>query len=433
MQRGDVTVVGGGIIGLFSALWLAQDGWEVTVLEEESLGSGAAQGNGGWVCPALSKPLAGPGMVRHTVAQTVARDAAMRLHLPPRRATVDWVARFLRHCSPGELTRTWQGAARLSDLSAEQWDRLGDRGIDVPVNREGALFLYRDRAAAQAGLDGISPVRDLGQPVPEALLDGAGLRELEPGVSEEVVAGYLWPEQGYVDPRTLVSALVRALADAGVSVVEHAPVQQVAEVGSRVVVHHARGEVTSDAAVVATGAGIAGLLRPLGVRVPVIAGKGYSFDVPVETPWRHAVSMPAPHVVATPLPGGRLRLAGIMELDRDPHRLRRSALERIARAASPYLTGVDWSDRQHEWVGARPITPDTLPVVGPVRPGSRVVVAGGHGTMGVTQGPGTAELVRTILAGQADALPAWVSDLDPGRFQRGPGLRRRPVRPRVAS
>lgn len=78
---------------------------------------------------------------------------------------------------------------------------------------------------------------------------------------------------------------------------------------------------------------------------------------------------------------------------------------------------MDWSDRRHEWVGARPLTPDTLPLVGPLRPGSRVVVAGGHGTMGVTQGPGTAELVRAHLAG--DDLPPWVAELGPGRFSGG--------------
>lgn len=423
MQRGHVIVVGGGLIGLFSALRLAQDGWEVTLLEGESLGSGAAQGNGGWVCPALSKPLAGPGMIAHTVAQTFARDAAMKMHLPPRRATVDWVARFVRHCTPAHLERTWAVAARLSEYSAERWDRLGEWGIDVPVHREGFLFLYRDRAEAEAGLAGAEAVRELGQPVPERLLSGAELRELEPGLSAEVEAGYLWPEQGYVDPPALVRELVRAVREAGVQVVEQASVERVEEDlrgGPEAVTVHAAGRTyRAHAAVVATGAGIAALLRPLGLRVPVIAGKGYSFDVATETPWTHALSIPGPHVVGTPLADGRLRMAGIMELDRDPHRLNRGVVRRIARAAAPYLTGVDWTERRNEWVGARPITPDTLPVLGPVRPGSRVVVAGGHGTMGVTQGPGTAEIVRGLLAG-ADDLPGWLAQLAPGRFAGSP-------------
>lgn len=421
-------VVGGGIIGLFSALRLARDGARVALLEGETLGSGAALGNGGWVCPALSKPLAGPGMVAHTISQTFAKDAAMRLHLPPRRATLGWVARFVRHCTPAHLERTWAVAAQLSDLSAEQWERLGEWGIDVPVNRSGTLFLYPDRETAQSGLEGAEAVRELGQPVPERLLTGEELRALEPGISASVAAGYRWPGQGHVDPRTLVDALVGGLRDARVEVVERAPASRVREEAGGVVVEAGGREHRAGHAVVATGAGISALLRPLGLRVPVIPGKGYSFDVAVEAPWSHAVSMPGPHVVGTPLPDGRLRLAGIMELDRDPRRLHRAVVERIARAGAAYLSGVDWSDRRHEWVGARPITPDTLPVLGPVRPGSRVVVAGGHGTMGVTQGPGTAAIVSAFVRGGTDGLPGWVAELDPGRFVGGP---LRPAAPRL--
>lgn len=418
MQRGEVTVVGGGIVGLFSALWLARDGWQVTVLEGRNLGSGAARGNGGWVCPTLSKPLAGPGMVRHTITQTFARDAAMKLHLPPRRETLDWIGRFVRLCTPAHAERTWATAAALSEFSSEQWRQLGEKGVEVPVNRDGILVLYPDRARAGAGLTEAQVVRTMGQQAPDRLLTGDEIRELEPAVSEMVGAGFLWPEQGYVDPRVLVDELVGAMSDAGVRLVQDAAVTAVEEDGERVTVRTGQTEFTSDAAVLATGAGIGGLLRPLGLKVPVIAGKGYSFDVPVDDPVTRALSIPGPHVVATPLADGRLRLAGIMELDRDPASFHPTIVRRIARAASGYLTGVDWNDRRNEWVGARPITPDTVPVIGPVRPGSRVVVAGGHGTMGITQGPGTAELVRAVLAGETDDLPDWVADVDPGRFRR---------------
>lgn len=415
VSRGSLIVVGGGIIGLFTALYAQQDGWEVSVLEAGFLGSGAARGNGGWICPALSKPMAGPGMVKHAVLDSLRPDAAVRLHVPPRRSTARWVGRFARLCNEGDLRRTWRVAAALSEASFTEWQRLAERGVSLPIGRTGNLVLFRDHLQAKHAFEAAQETRTLGQVAPDRLLDGEQVRALEPSVSEAVVAGYLWPDQWFVDPNVLVETLIAAVRSAGTHVVEHTPVRTISEENGVAVCRTDAGTVTADAVLIATGAQIAELTRALGVVVPVIHGKGYSFDVPAQTLPQQPLNLPTSHIAVTPLENGRLRVAGGMEFDRDNLRLNAAGIRRIHRGATAYLRGVDWDDRRNEWVGSRPMSPDTLPLVGPVHAGSRVFIATGHGTMGLTQGPGTAHLVTEALTG---TLPGWAHAFDPLRFSR---------------
>ncbi|CDR08636.1 NAD(P)/FAD-dependent oxidoreductase [Streptomyces iranensis] len=123
------------------------------------------------------------------------------------------------------------------------------------------------------------------------------------------------------------------------------------------------GQLRADVAVVATGAWLDPLVRPFGVRVPVRAGRGSSFSVPAEGAPTRPTCLAAQKVVCTPLGEGRVRVAGMMELapaDRpvDPRRI-----PAIIAAARPLLRGIDWEAGTDTWVGARPCTPDGLPLI----------------------------------------------------------------------
>ena len=151
--------------------------------------------------------------------------------------------------------------------------------------------------------------------------------------------------------------------------------------------------------VVATGAWLGDLARDAGVRTRVQAGRGYSCSVPVRPGPAGPVHFPAARLACTPLPGGRLRVAGMMEFrgPAAPADPRRFAL--IAAAVRPLLAGADVDGRTDEWVGARPCTPDGLPLIGRTR-SPRVFVAGGHGMWGITLGPVTGRLLaEAVLSG----------------------------------
>jgi D-amino-acid dehydrogenase len=225
------------------------------------------------------------------------------------------------------------------------------------------------------------------------------MRREEPALNESVVAGFLLPEDSHVDPAALAAALRVAVEKAGGTVVEEAGQGDLLRshdsvVGIRTA---AAGEFHADEVVVAAGAGSARHLRELGIRVPMVSGKGYSFMVRPELVPRRALHLEEAHVACTPMQGG-LRVAGTMELSQK-RGINSRRVDAIAQAASRYIDGVSWGDRTDVWGGPRPVTSDGLPLIGRPAGVRGCVVATGHGMYGVTLAPTTGRLVAGIVAG----------------------------------
>jgi D-amino-acid dehydrogenase len=181
------------------------------------------------------------------------------------------------------------------------------------------------------------------------------------------------------------------------------------------VVDSTKGMHRSEAIVLANGAWLGSLARPFGVRQLVQAGRGYSFSVPAERVPEGPVYLPTQRVACTPLTsaaGDRLRVAGMMEFRSPEAPLDARRIAAIVSATRPFLTGVDFNDREDEWVGSRPCTPDGLPLIG-VTTSPRVFTAGGHGMWGVVLGPVTGRLLADRIVTGADQ--AALAPFDPLR------------------
>ncbi|MCA2229335.1 NAD(P)/FAD-dependent oxidoreductase [Nonomuraea aurantiaca] len=182
--------------------------------------------------------------------------------------------------------------------------------------------------------------------------------------------------------------------------------------GRKVIVRSGKGTVLSaDAVVLATGVWLPRLARQWGVRVPVRAGRGYSFTVPVDHPVPGPIYLPDVRVACTPYRNG-LRVAGTMEF-RDPDAPQVPArLGAIVASAQPLLRGVHWDERTDVWVGPRPITPDGRPLIGATKAPS-IYVAGGHGMWGLAHGPITGRLLSEHIT--TGKQPTALADFAPLR------------------
>jgi D-amino-acid dehydrogenase len=407
----SAVVVGAGIVGLSTAWFLQEHGVAVTVIDRVGVAAGASWGNAGWIAPALSVPLNDPRMLRYALRSLPNRAAPVRI--PPSVDPALWrfLMRFAANCRQSSWTRAVRANLTLNQECIAAYDVLVSNGVDAPINDAPITALFRTPADAEHLLDQLQRLRDAGQPSSTTELTGAALREQAPLASNAVTVGVRINGQRFVDPGRFVQALGRSVVERGAEL-HTVDVVDVDASGDGVRVQLRGGPaLTADVAVIATGAWLPALARRW-VRVPVQAGRGYSFMVPVERPVFGPIYLPDARVACTPLAAGKLRVTSMMELRRPEAPASAAVVDAIVDSARPYLDGVRWTERDEIWVGPRPLSPDGRPLVGEVAE-HRIYVAGGHGMWGMKQGPATGRLLAEQIA--TGRQPPALRDFDPTR------------------
>lgn len=411
-----VVVVGGGVIGVCAAFHLARRGASVVLLERAELAAGASRGNAGTVSPG-HPPLNKPGRVRAALLQMM--DPTSPLYIAPRwdPELWGWLLDFARNCTDERVRAVMDVLSPLGHEALRQFRELvEDRGIRCAYREEG----YLDVCRTEEGLADARHEADLIRPhgYHPQVLDGPGIRDREPTLGP-VAGGVFYPEAATLEPYRFVLGLARAAREEGADIREGVEVTGVLRDGDRVAgVRTVSGErVAADAVVLATGPFSLALAREVGVSLPVQAGKGYHRDVPVEPggapDLRTACVLHETSVFCTPM-DGRVRFAGTMEFSGLNDVMRRPRLEQLTRAARRYFPEMGDHPAESEWCGLRPVSSDGLPVVGPIPGLDGVVVATGHGMLGLTLGPVTGSLVAEwLLDGGPEPL---YRALSPERF-----------------
>ena len=392
-----VAVVGGGVIGLCSALDLARHGAEVLLLERGDCGSGASSGNCGWVTPALSGPLAEPGAVGHALVGMTRPGSPFALHPRPDLAFLHWCWRFWRSSSEARWRR---GVAQLLALNArtfQLFDELRDQGAEFEMHPSGLVFAANTQRGLTVFRTLFQAVAELGYPGTIVEWDRAEALENERALSDTVVGAFFAPEERHVRPESLVHGLLTAVRAAGVELVEQVEVQRIVRTRGAWSLQTRGSTHASDAVVVAAGIWSRDLLRPLGIRLPLEAAKGYSVTASGEgTAPRRALYFGEVKVGCSPF-AGTVRLAGTLELGAHDLSLGRRRLSAIVASAALYLR--DWRPGSSavEWAGLRPLSPDGLPLIGSLPGHENLFVATGHGMLGVTLAPATAALLTPLV------------------------------------
>jgi D-amino-acid dehydrogenase len=406
-----VLIVGAGIVGLSCAWSLQEHGVDVVVVDGKREGAGASWRNAGYLAPALTVPLPEPAILRSGARALLDPGSAVHLPLRPDLGLAQFMVRLVGHCTSRAWDRAMAAYRPLNDQILSSYDRQRDGGVQaVSVEADVVAGFRRPRDAAGL-LHEIQGVLGSGQKVQIELMTATEARAYEPHLSTNITMAVRLLGQRYLTPFEYVTALADSVRRRGGKIVEQTKVTAVLRQGGRVVVRGPSGDLDADAAILATGSWLNSLARAHGVALRVFAGRGYSFTLPCAEPVRGPMYFPATRVAVTP-EGDRLRLSGVMEFGRPDDRPDPRRIPSMVKAVKPLLDGVDWDRRQDEWMGARPLTVDGIPLVGSTRtPG--VYVAGGHGMWGMTLGP----LTGHLLAGQivSGRVPDELRPLDPCR------------------
>jgi D-amino-acid dehydrogenase len=407
-----VVVIGAGMVGLSTAWYLQERGVEVVVLDRSGVAAGSSWGNAGWISPGLSIPLAEPGILRYGLKSLLDKDSP--LYVPFKFDPKLWrfMLGFARRCTARTWRRTMASYVPVNQRAIEAYDELATGGVTAPTWEAPIMAAFRKADDSKALVHEIEQIRAAGLDLQTESIDGDTLRAAVPIVTPDVETAVKISGQRYINPGEYADSLAGAVQDRGGQLNTGAAVRTIRHAGGGFTVELFGGEpVTGDAVVLATGAWLPELARQYGVRVPMVAGRGYSFSVPVSQAVPGPVYFPHERVACTPL-GDRLRVAGTMEFRDVDAPLDLGRVEAIVRSGRPLLAGVDWDDRRDVWVGGRPVTVDSLPLVGGTStPG--IYAAGGHGMWGISLGPVTGKLLaEQIVTG---VTPEPLRPFDPLR------------------
>jgi D-amino-acid dehydrogenase len=410
----DIAIIGGGVIGLACAWYLRAAGRDVVVLERAAPGAGASHGNCGTLTPSHAPPLPEPGVVRRALGWMLRPDAP--LYVPPRfdPALWAWLLRFAARCNSADHAHATRVRAQLLNRSRTALDELLQAtGIDCGFARKGLLYVFRDPAWQARFGDLPEALAPLG--IRAEAWDGARTASEEPALKPGVTGGILFPDDAQLRPDRLVAGLARATRAAGVELREHAEITDFELRHGRIQALHA-GELRLQPreVVLAAGAWSPRLGRRLGLRLPIQPGKGYSMTFAPQSPApRRALVLKEPSVCVTAWEDG-FRIGSTMEFSGYDTRLNSVRLGALRRAAAEFLAGPELGEPLETWYGWRPMSSDDIPVIGRAPGLENLVVATGHGMLGVSMAAATGELVRDILAGTA--AEDRLRPLSPARF-----------------
>jgi D-amino-acid dehydrogenase len=395
-----VAIVGGGVISAACAYYLRRAGWDVTILERATFGRGCSHGNCGLVSPSHVLPLATPGAIRRTIKALLRPNSPFAIKPRWDPTLWAWLINFTRRCNNADMLAAAEGIRALLDSARRLYDELmTNERLDCEFQTHGILFVFQESRALQRYRHEAELLNDRFGQVAH-LLTGDALMQLEPALKPGLAGAWQFPADAHLRPDRLMTAWRTLLLNRGVNIREGVEVTgwRGGDKSAKSAVT-STGEIMADAFVVATGAWTPLLQDQLGGRIPIQPGKGYSLTMP--RPARcptHPMIFEERRVAVTPMTTG-YRLGSTMEFAGYDATINRRRLQLLIDGARPFLHEPTAEPIQEEWFGWRPMTYDSMPIIGPSCNYSNVWIAAGHNMLGLSMSPATGKLISELVTG----------------------------------
>lgn len=432
------TIIGGGIIGLSTAYFLNEDGWDVTVLEKGDLTDNCSFGNMGYLSPSHFVPLAAPGIVSQGILWMFRQKSPFYVRPSLRWDLIDWGLKFVRASTQKHVERSARPLVDLLLLSKHltaDWQKSGLMSFEY--RDDGCIMYYQTAKKEAEELENARMAEDLGLKV--EILDREQSQSLEPDLRPDVRGGVWFKDDAHLHPNTLMKQLPALLEKRGVKILKNTEVVDFQKENGKIISVGYRigspdsGEavntLTSDLVVLAAGSWSPKVAKMTGEYIPLMPGKGYSMTV--DTPrqlLRYPCILLEAKVALTPWTGS-LRIGSTMEIGALNDRILFPRVQGILEAVPKFLPGYEDDPvfreladfdklkkdiRKKVWFGFRPVSADGMPYIGFAKKTGNMIIATGHAMLGLSMGAGTGKLVAELAGGKPASI--GMAAFDPKRY-----------------
>ena len=405
MRKKEVIIVGGGIIGLATAYYLNLEGHDVSVIDQDKIKSGASHINSGYLTPSHIIPLAAPGMISKGFRWMFNNSSPF--YIKPRfdLDLVNWGIKFMKSCTSEHVQKSMKSILDINLLSKKLFIEMQQsNAFDFHLESKGLLMAYKTSVAEREEAKAASWAKDLGIIVKQ--LSKEEILKIQPKVPMEVAGAFMYESDAHTTPELFMNNLKNHLISRGVKFFLDTAVSSFQKKDKKSeTINTNKGIFKADEFVIATGAWTEGILKELGIKLSIQAGKGYSFDVQDITGLSIPAILSEAKVAVTPM-SGYTRFGGTMEISGINSKINSRRVLSIVNAAKEYYPGIEIQKTSVDKArsGLRPLSADGLPFIGRHSSFKNLVLASGHAMMGWSLGPATGKLITELISGYDPSL-----------------------------
>jgi len=392
-------------MGLSSAYYLNKAGHEVAILEKGDLTDNCSFGNAGMIVPSHFVPLASPGMISQGIRWMFSSKSPFYVKPSLNADLISWGLKFMKNANASHVEHSAKPLTELSLLSKSLYEDLAkEPGFEFGLTEKGILMFYKTEKAGEEEAHMAEKGRSLGLDM--AVLTPAECKALQPQLELDVLGAVHYRCDAHLYPNQLIANLLKYLEAKGVNIMRNHEVNKIeTSQGEITKVFTGSKEWTANQYIIAGGSWSPSIAALVNMKVSIMPGKGYSFMVKEPQDRMQIPALLAEARVAITPMNGSLRYGGTMELDKINSRINKNRVHGIIDAIPKYFPGLQPQipAAKDTWFGFRPSSPDGLPYIGYSKY-KNLVLATGHGMMGLSLGPATGLLVSQLISGTKTSI-----------------------------
>lgn len=397
-----IHIIGGGIIGLTSAWYLMEEGYEVTIIDKGNLLDGTSHGNAGMIVPSHFIPMAAPGVISQGIKWMF--DSKSPFYIKPRLDInlIKWLYKFYRSCSYSHVQKCMPILYQFNEWSKELYRKFSeDKRFSFCFEEKGLLMLYKTKHQQDDEIEMADTARNLG--IQTEVLSSEALKSLEPNIDLDVKGGVYFSGDAHLYPNKFIAQLRSQLQSRGANFLTNTEVEDFDYNNGKIshLVLDDSSKIQVDEVVLSGGSWTSHLLKKVGIKILLQDGKGYSFTLKnAKLKPNIPTILTEAKVAVTPM-GDDLRIGGTLELGGLSNKINEKRLEGIIASIPKYYPQLklDRKDIKDVWIGYRPCTADGMPYIGRCKSLENLIIVTGHGMMGMSMGPATGKLVSELVEG----------------------------------